>query len=120
MVLAATVADVEAISPVPPWARDPEWLVRSYLGIVRFEAVDPIELPALVINPLGRFRKCDATDSGWALKALSLRFDVHDSGAHEGCYRSHCNNARPLLILEVVKGRRYWKLVFGGLALTNM
>src|SRR5437899_2328753 len=52
---------VEAVPPVPPRARDPVWGVGPGFGIIRFETVYAIELPALIVNALAGFTECDAT-----------------------------------------------------------
>src|SRR5215469_7229691 len=75
---------VQTVASIFSWARDPVWLVASVLRVVRLKTIYSVELAATVIDPRAGFRKSRAPDSGWALQAFSLRFDVHDSGAHDG------------------------------------
>ena len=79
--------------------------------IICFEATNSIKLAALVVDPLAGFCKCDAADTCRALEAFSLRFDVHDSGAHSACLGapspeplSYRSKASPLAFNALLEG----------------
>ena len=69
--------------------------MRSNFRVICFEAANSIKRAVLVVDPLAGFCKCDAANPGRALKAFTLRFDIHDSGAHSDYLAVKSPNADP-------------------------